>query len=57
MCGRPPLHLSVFVITAFASSMQVKLRRRTKGEVWEVVNLQGTDETLSVLTSLKQVEK
>ncbi|XP_037619344.1 uncharacterized protein LOC119484555 [Sebastes umbrosus] len=35
-------------------SIKVKLRRRTKGEVWEVVSLQDADETLSVLTSLKQ---
>lgn len=38
-----------------ASSVQVKLRRRTKG-VWEVVSIQDADETLSVLTSLKQVD-
>ncbi|XP_022053209.2 uncharacterized protein LOC110953486 [Acanthochromis polyacanthus] len=44
-----------FVFTSslyFLSSVQLKLRRRTKGEVWEVV--QGSDEMLSVLTSLKQ---
>ncbi|KAI3352770.1 hypothetical protein L3Q82_019354 [Scortum barcoo] len=35
-------------------SIKVKLRRRTKGEVWEVVSVHDTDETLSVLTSLKQ---
>ncbi|XP_040003066.1 uncharacterized protein LOC120800780 isoform X2 [Xiphias gladius] len=35
-------------------SIKVKLRRRTKGEVWEVVNMQDSDATLSVLTSLKQ---
>ncbi|XP_023124449.2 uncharacterized protein LOC111567508 [Amphiprion ocellaris] len=35
-------------------SVKLKLRRRTKGEVWEVVSIQDPDETLSVLTSLKQ---
>ncbi|XP_071361229.1 uncharacterized protein [Trachinotus anak] len=35
-------------------SIKVKLRRRTKGELWEVVNMQDTEETLSVLASLKQ---
>ncbi|XP_045904502.1 uncharacterized protein LOC123970491 [Micropterus dolomieu] len=35
-------------------SIKVKLRRRTKGEVWEVVSVKDTDETLSVLTSRKQ---
>ncbi|XP_068445452.1 uncharacterized protein [Clinocottus analis] len=35
-------------------SIKVKLRRRTNGEVWEVVSMQNTDEALSVLTSLKQ---
>ncbi|XP_041838389.1 uncharacterized protein LOC121638037 [Melanotaenia boesemani] len=35
-------------------SVKVKLKRRTKGEMWEVVNLQGADEAFSVLTSLKQ---
>ncbi|XP_042341019.1 uncharacterized protein LOC121942023 [Plectropomus leopardus] len=35
-------------------SVKVKLRRRTKGEVWEVVSMQDTDETFSGLTSLKQ---
>ncbi|XP_044044820.1 uncharacterized protein LOC122872861 isoform X2 [Siniperca chuatsi] len=34
-------------------SIKVKLRRRTKGEVWEVVSVKDTDET-SVLTSRKQ---
>ncbi|XP_026214752.1 uncharacterized protein LOC113161401 isoform X2 [Anabas testudineus] len=35
-------------------SIKVKLRRRTKGEVWEVVSPRDTDETLSVLTSHKK---
>ncbi|KAM8771752.1 uncharacterized protein AB9X84_001256 isoform 2-T3 [Acanthopagrus schlegelii] len=37
-------------------SIKVKLRRRTKGELWEVVNMHDTDETLSVRTSLKQTD-
>lgn len=41
----------------FLISVQVKLRRRTKGEVWEVVSPQDTDETLSVFTSHKRVDK
>lgn len=35
--------------------MQVKLRRRTNGEVWEVVNMQEWDET-SILKPLKKVD-
>ncbi|XP_050922978.1 uncharacterized protein LOC108885748 [Lates calcarifer] len=35
-------------------SIRVKLRRRTKGEVWEVVSMRDADETLSVLASLRQ---
>ncbi|XP_028275935.1 uncharacterized protein LOC114445139 [Parambassis ranga] len=36
-------------------SVKVKLRRqRTEGEAWEVVSMQDTDETFSVLASLKQ---
>ncbi|XP_035515443.1 uncharacterized protein LOC118326536 [Morone saxatilis] len=38
-------------------SIKVKLRRRTKGEVWEVVSMQDADDTLSVLTSLKQTDR
>nr|XP_019939867.1 PREDICTED: uncharacterized protein LOC109627625 [Paralichthys olivaceus] len=38
------------------SSVKVKLRRRTKGEVWEVVSGQDTDDTVSSFTSLKQDE-
>ncbi|XP_036956934.1 uncharacterized protein LOC119021055 isoform X4 [Acanthopagrus latus] len=37
-------------------SFKVKLRRRTKGELWEVVSMHDTDETLSVRTSLKQTD-
>nr|XP_046259425.1 uncharacterized protein LOC124066727 isoform X2 [Scatophagus argus] len=37
-------------------SVKVKLRRRTKGEEWEVVSVQDADETLSVHTSLKQTD-
>lgn len=39
----------------FFPLVQVKLRRRTKGEVWEVVSMRDADETLSVLASLRQV--
>ncbi|XP_030595991.1 uncharacterized protein LOC115787426 [Archocentrus centrarchus] len=35
-------------------SIKVKLRRRTTGESWEVVNIQSPDEMLSVVTSLTQ---
>ncbi|XP_041639967.1 BTB/POZ domain-containing protein 18-like isoform X2 [Cheilinus undulatus] len=35
-------------------SIKVKLRRRTKGETWEVVNIQNADDTLAVLTSLQE---
>ncbi|KAM7393676.1 hypothetical protein PAMP_020531 [Pampus punctatissimus] len=35
-------------------SIKVKLRRRTNGELWEVVSMQEADETLSVFTSLTQ---
>ncbi len=62
-CVGSPLSSLSFLPFVFSSSpyflpsVQVKLRRRTKGEVWEVVSVQDTDETLSVLTSLKQVSK
>ena len=52
--------LFIFVFSSslyFLSPVPIKLRRTTKGEVWEVVNIQDMDETLSVLTSLKQVVK
>ncbi|XP_029018728.1 uncharacterized protein LOC114862494 isoform X2 [Betta splendens] len=35
-------------------SIKVKLRRRTKGEVWEVVSQQDAEETLTVLASHKK---
>ncbi|XP_037328792.2 uncharacterized protein LOC119218450 [Pungitius pungitius] len=35
-------------------SIKVKLRRRSNGEVWEVVSVQDTEDALSVLHSLKQ---
>ncbi|KAM8879301.1 uncharacterized protein AB9W97_014741 [Spinachia spinachia] len=35
-------------------SIKVKLRRRTSGEVWEVVSVQDTEDALSVLNSLKR---
>ncbi|XP_051239876.1 uncharacterized protein LOC127354188 isoform X2 [Dicentrarchus labrax] len=38
-------------------SIKVKLRRRTKGEVWEVVSMQDADDTLSVLSSMKQTDR
>lgn len=50
--------LYLFMISSFPDFLvQVKLRRRTKGEVWEVVSPKDTDETLSVFTSHKQVDK
>ncbi|KAG7453337.1 flocculation protein FLO11-like [Solea senegalensis] len=36
-------------------SIKVKLRRRTKGQMWEVVSVQDSDEAVSVLASLEQV--
>ncbi|TDH16532.1 hypothetical protein EPR50_G00020290 [Perca flavescens] len=46
------------IMNATQISVKVKLRRRTrtrtKGEVWEVVSIHDRDESLSVLTSLKQ---
>lgn len=59
--GRPLSVLSYCVLIASdlptsIPPLQVKLVR-TKGEVWEVVSMQNADETFSVLTSLKQVDK
>lgn len=43
-------------VCVFCVCVQVKLRRQqTEGEVWEVVSMQGADETFSVLASLKRV--
>ncbi|XP_039660590.1 uncharacterized protein LOC120561483 isoform X2 [Perca fluviatilis] len=46
------------IMNATQISFKVKLRRRTrtrtKGEVWEIVSIHDSDESLSVLTSLKQ---
>ncbi|KAK5603761.1 hypothetical protein CRENBAI_001469 [Crenichthys baileyi] len=33
---------------------KVKLKRRTKGELWKIVGLQDADETVSVLTTMKR---
>ncbi|XP_034543132.1 uncharacterized protein LOC117815491 isoform X2 [Notolabrus celidotus] len=42
------------MVEATQISIKVKLRRRTKEEVWEVVDRQGKDETLATLSSLQQ---
>ncbi|XP_074521497.1 uncharacterized protein LOC141787129 [Halichoeres trimaculatus] len=42
------------IVEATQISIKVKLRRRTKEEAWEVVNLQDKDKTLAVLTPVLQ---
>ena len=41
----------------FLCSVQMKLKRRTTGEAWEVVGMQDTNDMLSLLTSKKRVDE